>query len=334
MINKSEEAIMQNWNARGNPLVSCIVLTYNQEKYIAQSLDSILMQETDFPFEIIVRDDCSTDQTAIIVKEYVDKYSNIVKPIFEDENKFHIDPNYGGRIASKKAKGKYISKLDGDDYWRDKKKLQKQVDFLEKNDTYVLSHFNSITVDENDNLVSEAMFSNSKDYESEEMLCSAVNIMPNTVMFRNVVPGSFPSVFDGVINGDNVLWHLLGFHGKSKYQEEIEPSAYRVHAVGVWSRLDKFEQSKKRRQTLQAMKKNLSGNTILIERIDNSIHSAVAAMLLRAISTKDLTLFKKIIQNIAEDKEISALKVTKMSIEKLFKKINTKIRLDNLQEGA
>ena len=125
------------------------------------------MQETDFPFEIIVRDDCSTDQTASIVKEYVEKYPNIIKPIFEDENKFHIDPNYGGRFASKRAKGKYISKLDGDDYWRDKKKLQKQADFLEKNDAYVLSHFNSITVDENDNIISEAMFSNSKDYEPE-----------------------------------------------------------------------------------------------------------------------------------------------------------------------
>lgn len=321
MINKSEEMIMQNWNARENPLVSSIVLTYNQEKYIAQSLDSILMQETDFPFEIIVRDDCSTDQTATIVKEYVDKYANIIKPIFEDENKFQIDPNYGGRLASKRAKGKYISKLDGDDYWRDKQKLQKQADFLEENDEYVLSHFNSITVDENDKKVSDSMFANSTDYEPEQMLCSEVNIMPNTVMFRNVVPGSFPSVFDGVINGDNVIWHLLGFHGKSKYQEEIESSAYRVHEGGVWSKLDKFEQIKKRRQTLQAMKKNLSGNTILVERIDNSIHSAVAIMLLRATSTKDLTLVKKILQNIVEDKEISALKVIKRSSQILLKKL-------------
>jgi hypothetical protein len=139
-------------------------------------------------------------------------------------------------------------------------------------------------------------------------------------MFRNVLD-EFPDVFDGVINGDNVIWHLLGFHGKSKYQEEIKPSAYRIHSGGVWSKLDKLEQIKKRRQTLQAMKKNLSGNTILIERIDNSIHSALVSILLSAIRTKDLTLFKKIIQNIAEDKEISALKVTKISIERLSKKI-------------
>jgi len=319
VINKTEEEISKNWSTHKNPLVSCLTTTYNQEKYIAQCLESMLMQETDFPFEIIVRDDCSTDQTASIVKEYVDKFPNIIKPIFEVENKFHISPHYGGRLVLKKAIGKYVCKLDGDDYWRDKQKLQKQADFLEENNEYVLSHFNSITVDENDKKISDAMFSNSTDYEPEQMLCHEVHIMPNTVMFRNVL-GDFPAVFDDVMNGDNVHWHLLAFHGKSKYQGELIPSAYRVHSGGVWTRLDKFEQLEKRRQTLQAMKKNLSGNTILTERIDNSIHSQVAVLLLRATGSKDLTLFKKLIQNILEDEEISGLKVTKIYSKRLFKK--------------
>ena len=320
MINKTEEEITQNWPADKNPLVSCLTTTYNQEKYIAQCLDSMLMQETDFPFEIIVRDDCSTDQTASIVKKYFDKFPNIIKPIFEEENKFHISPHYGGRLVLKKAIGKYVCKLDGDDYWRDKQKLQKQADFLEDNDEYVLSHFNSITVDENDKKVSDAMFANSRDYEGEQMLCHEVHIMPNTVMFRNILV-DFPAVFNNVMNGDNVHWHLLGFHGKSKYQNEIIPSAYRLHSEGVWSKLDKFEQLEKRRQTLQAMKKNLSGNTVLIKRIDNSIHSQVAVLLLRTIGSKDVTLFKKLMRNILEDEEISGLKVTKIFIERLFKKL-------------
>lgn len=319
MINKTEEEITQNWTTHKNPFVSCLTTTYNQEKYIAQCLDSMLMQETDFPFEIIVRDDCSTDRTASIVKEYVDKFPNIIKPIFEKENKFHISPHYGGRLVLKKATGKYVCKLDGDDYWRDKQKLQKQAEFLEENNAYVLSHFNSITVDENDKKLSDAMFSNSRDYEPEQMLCSQVNIMPNTVMFRNIL-GDFPAVFDDVMNGDNVHWHLLGFHGKSKYQEEIIPSAYRVHSGGVWSKLDKFEQFEKRRQSLRAMKKNLSGNTILIERIDGVIYSRFAVLLLEAIRSMDVTLFKKLIRYILEDEEINGLKVTKITSERLFKK--------------
>lgn len=320
MINKTEEEVTQEWTTSDKPLVSCLTTTYNQEKYIAQCLDSMLMQETDFPFEIIVRDDCSTDKTASIVKQYVEKFPNIIKPIFEEENKFHISPHYGGRMVLKKAIGKYVCKLDGDDYWCDKKKLQKQADFLEENDAYVLSHFNSITVDENDKKVSDAMFDNSTDYERDQMLCSEVNIMPNTVMFRNILD-DFPAVFDDVMNGDNVHWHLLGFHGKSKYQKEIIPSAYRVHSGGVWSKLDKFKQVQKRRQTLQAMKKNLSTNPALVKRIDNSIHTQIANSLLRAIRSKDKTFIKRLIQNIFEDKEISALKVTKIFIEKLFSKL-------------
>ncbi|WP_456486149.1 glycosyltransferase family 2 protein, partial [Hydrogenimonas sp.] len=84
MIKRSEKEIIKNWKRQsGKPLVSCCCISYNHEKYIESALDSILMQKTDFPFEIIVRDDCSTDQTQNIIKKYAKKFPSIIKPILE-----------------------------------------------------------------------------------------------------------------------------------------------------------------------------------------------------------------------------------------------------------
>jgi len=320
MIERTEEEIMEQWKYREPPLVSCLTTTYNHEKYIAQCLDSMLMQETNFPFEIIVRDDCSTDKTASIIREYVKKFPAIIKAIFETENKFHISPHYGGRLVLKKAVGKYICKLDGDDYWRDKKKLQKQADFLETHEAYVLTYFNFINIDEEGNQISEEVLPHPTDHEPEEMLCSEVYMLPSTVMFRNVLK-EFPAVFDKVMNGDNVHWHLLGFHGKAKYQDGIEPSAHRIHPGGVWSSLDRYEKLQRRRETLQAMKKNLKGDSVLIARIDNSIHTQIASNLLDAVRSMDIGLLKKLIRDMAEDREISALKVLTIFFKRLFSKV-------------
>jgi glycosyltransferase involved in cell wall biosynthesis len=117
--------------------VSVCMLTYNHELFIRQAIEGVLMQETDFPFEVLIQDDASTDSTADIVREYEAKYPDIIKPIYQTENQFSkgvivIMPLF------KKAKGKYIALCEGDDYWTDPQKLQKQVDFLEANLDYSL----------------------------------------------------------------------------------------------------------------------------------------------------------------------------------------------------
>lgn len=140
MINKTEQEVMQNWKSGGDtPLLSVCCITYNQEKYIAQALDSFLMQETDFTFEIIVRDDASTDGTAKIIRAYQEKFPNIIKPIYEKENGYQkgISPML---VVYKKAQGDYCAICEGDDFWVDALKLQKQVDFLENNPEYGLVH--------------------------------------------------------------------------------------------------------------------------------------------------------------------------------------------------
>lgn len=117
--------------------VSVCVVTYNQEKYIAECLDSLVSQETDFKFEIIVGEDCSTDGTRAIVQQYVDKYPDLIKPIFHDQNVGAVENVKQVYIA---AKGKYIAHMDGDDMALPTK-LQRQFDILEENvDCNICSH--------------------------------------------------------------------------------------------------------------------------------------------------------------------------------------------------
>lgn len=120
------------------PLVSINCLTYNHIQYIRQCLDGFLMQKTDFKFEVLVHDDASTDGTADIIREYEAKYPDIIKPIYQTENQYKKGRGLciGYDLQIKRARGKYIADCEGDDFWTDPLKLQKQVDFLEANPDY------------------------------------------------------------------------------------------------------------------------------------------------------------------------------------------------------
>ena len=114
-------------------MVSVIMTTYNQQKYIQQALESVLMQRTSFLYEIWIGDDASTDETADIVRHYEKQYPNVVHAICREEN---IGPTKNAYDMLCRAQGKYIAYCEGDDYWIDNAKLQKQVDFLKKNPNY------------------------------------------------------------------------------------------------------------------------------------------------------------------------------------------------------
>lgn len=122
-----------------NVLVSIHCLAYNHEPYIRQCLEGFVMQKTTFKFEILIHDDASTDHTANIIYEYEKKYPDLLKPIYQTKNQYsqHIDV---GRLNLSRAKGKYIAWCEGDDYWTDPLKLQKQVDFLEGHSEYGLCY--------------------------------------------------------------------------------------------------------------------------------------------------------------------------------------------------
>lgn len=113
--------------------VSILCLAYNHEKYIADAIEGFLKQKTTFPYEIIIHDDASTDKTASVIKEYEARYPDIIKPIFQTENQYSKGVSINNKFFLPAAKGKYVALCDGDDYWTDPLKLQKQYDALEAN---------------------------------------------------------------------------------------------------------------------------------------------------------------------------------------------------------
>ena len=112
--------------------VSVLCAAYNHEKYIRQCLDSILSQKTDFRIEVLVHDDASTDHTAEIIREYQEKYPDIVIPVFQKVNQYSRNIHVSRTFLLPKARGEYIAICEGDDYWIDDSKLQLQADLMDK----------------------------------------------------------------------------------------------------------------------------------------------------------------------------------------------------------
>jgi glycosyltransferase involved in cell wall biosynthesis len=214
------------------PLVSICCITYNHEKYIREAIEGFLMQKTDFPFEIIIHDDASTDKTADIIREYEKKYPELIKPIYQTENQYSKGVKVT-LLTYKQSKGNYIAFCEGDDYWTDPLKLQKQVTFLEKNPDYVITYTAVEAFDEN-GIIETYVGGALKDL-SEEQLKRATPINTLTACYRNVIK-EFPPELSIAKIGDLTTWSLLGAYGKGKFISDIKPSAYRVHNNGVFSK--------------------------------------------------------------------------------------------------
>jgi glycosyltransferase involved in cell wall biosynthesis len=129
-----------------SPMVSVMLITYNHGKYVKEALDSVLEQKCDFDFEINVIDDCSTDNTQEIVLEYQDRYPDIINCYFNERNIGHIATQLNTIRGFQTLRGKYFCLLEGDDYWTSPDKLQRQVDFLEKNHEFVACAHNTFKV--------------------------------------------------------------------------------------------------------------------------------------------------------------------------------------------
>lgn len=203
MIEITQDEVMRNWNKNLSldaPLVSVRCITYNHENYIAQALDSFIMQKTNFPFEIIVHDDASIDKTAEIIREYEKKYPLIVKPIYEEENQWSKPGNPLGKIVNAALTGKYVALCEGDDYWIDENKLQMQVDFLENNPEYGMCYTNFNIYYQNKNKFDYDLFTTQpnkfkKNYESlEQWVLKKGYIAPMTWLYKKTLIENYDSM--------------------------------------------------------------------------------------------------------------------------------------------
>ncbi len=169
------------------PKLSIICITYNQATFIRQTLESFLMQKTNFPFEILVHDDASIDGTTEIIKEFEDKYPHIIKAVYQKENQFSKGTNITKNFLYPLVRGKYVALCEGDDYWTDENKLQRQVDFMETHPDYTLC-FHPVTVHYEDNSQADHLFPLPDQITSRKLtfakLLEQNFIQTNSVLYR------------------------------------------------------------------------------------------------------------------------------------------------------
>lgn len=222
------------------PLVSISCITYNHAPYIRQCLDGFLMQKCDFDFEILVHDDASTDGTSEIIREYYSKHPDIIKPIIQQENQYSKGVRgIMARFNFSRAQGKYIALCEGDDYWTDPLKLQKQVDFLEENLDYSFVSGNTNII--RDGIIVSHLL-NYTEIRFEDML--ATNILGTntcTLMFRRKdFNYKYYQQFSTAKFGDWMLYLFLLKKGKGFFLSDVL-ACYRVHNTGMWSSMSEID---------------------------------------------------------------------------------------------
>jgi len=246
---RTQDEIISTWKGIYSPLVSICCITYNHENFIEDALRGFLIQETNFPFEIIIHDDASTDTTVNIIKKYQALYPKIIRTILQTENQYSKG-NKPIMILWPQCRGEYIAICEGDDYWVDPTKLSKQVTYLNTHNDVILSSHDAMVIDEYGNKISDSKLPNKhkRDYSKQELLYDKAWLLTLNWMVRNIKLPKLPE-HRMIKNGDSFLLSVLGQYGSSHHHNDIAPSVYRVHQNGIWSALSKSEKDDTRINT-------------------------------------------------------------------------------------
>jgi glycosyltransferase involved in cell wall biosynthesis len=231
-----------------NLKVSVCMITYGHDKFVEEAVNGVLIQNCNFEVELIIANDCSPDKTDGVIQNVLENHPRASWIKYTRHNKnLGMMPNFV--FAIQQCKGNYIALCEGDDYWNDSHKLQKQIDFLEANPEYIMSCHDTYVVDENGTRIRDSIFSDFHkiDYTKEQLINSPF-LMPLTMCFRNMIT-EFPKEFIEVKNGDIFLISLLGNFGMSKFQKDIIPASYRQHAGGICSLISEREKEYQRKNT-------------------------------------------------------------------------------------
>lgn len=224
------------------PLVAIYMITYNHEEYIAQAVESVLMQKTDFYFHLFIGDDCSTDSTTRICNKLQKTYPENITLYTNKKNLGATKNALNIFNACFNSKAKYIAMLEGDDYWTDSLKLQKQVDFLEAHPEYAICFHraNVLRDDSTSSLHQIPDSANENVYEYKDLLKNGNFITTASVVYRNPKGFSFPNWFTKTPFGDMALYHLLSKNKKIVCLDEVM-SVYRIHSEGIYSKLSQIQ---------------------------------------------------------------------------------------------
>lgn len=228
------------------PIVSILMPTYNHEKYISQAIESALSQKTQYDWELLINEDCSTDNTRKIAQEYAEKYPEKIKLIYPETNQ--------GLMKSYKrlleiAQGKYIAILESDDLWISEEKLEKQISFLEENEEYGLVAGNVITIDANDNTLKDKNINeNFKTTDNWYSLFLTEGLTGAcSVIFRKENFDKYCNIDDFIEKNfqtfDIETWLIISANSKCKYLTDEMYAAYRITGTSI-SNSDTYEKYK------------------------------------------------------------------------------------------
>ena len=219
-------------------LISVFCTTYNHRKYIRQCLDGMVSQKTEYPFEIIVRDDASTDGTGDIIREYAEKYPELIVPFIQKENMFSQGKSkVSFEEMFRMSRGKYAAVCEGDDFWTDPEKLQLQAGFLETHPDYSVCCTASWYANEDGSLQKGRVFrrfTESRDLSVEDLI-AGWSAATNTVVYRKAAMKEIHIPFQGdCVNEDYARMIYLALQGKAYYLDRIT-GAYRVASAGSFT---------------------------------------------------------------------------------------------------
>lgn len=285
---------MKNNSAFLGPKLSVCVITYNQAQFIEDTLEGILTQETDFDFEVIISDDHSTDDTSTIVNNYIQKHSkgNKINYIKHEEN-LGVTKNFFWSLAQ--CKGAYIALCEGDDFWLDPSKLQKQVDFLEENPSVVLTYHPFVNVDSRKD---EVNFRNNINNLINE---GKIKNTPRTatLVFRNKILQRNLTIFNEAPNADSALRFFLKDYGKFKFLNNIYPAVRRINFNSIMGSLSMEDKLPLRIKT----------HSVLYEQYKNTSREKEAAMQLAKF---------KLMSSVYKIRKLSFLKGCPVFLKGLF----------------
>lgn len=216
------------------PTVSVVTIAYNVDEFIAEAIESVLMQKTNFKVELVIGEDCSTDKTREIVLEYQEKYPDIIRVLLPEKNQ-GLTPNC---VATHNAcVGKYIALLDGDDYWTSPDKLQKQIDFLENNLDYSGSGHQAIKIYENPQM-QQKLFGEEidKTYGLHDMITHR-KFHTSSLVYRKEIWDKTGGIPANISSNERAIYPMVAIFGKIKYFKD-SMCVYRIAGSGLNSRID------------------------------------------------------------------------------------------------
>ncbi|WP_278885435.1 MULTISPECIES: glycosyltransferase family 2 protein [Bacillota] len=266
--------------------VSVCCLVYNHEKYLRQCLDSILMQETNFKYEILIHDDASTDGSVDIIREYERKYPDIIKPLYQKENQYSKGVKISWTYQYPRAKGKYIALCEGDDFWNNKNKLQRQADMMDKKDDLSMCVHDVLRVLESGQQTGEK----NPPIDIKEGILSSMdvlkmlevdNIYPfhtSSYFFRatyiHKIEEKLPEFFRKTATGDVVLMVYLATKGDFGYIKQ-SMSSNRINSIGSWT-----ESQQKRENRIAHFKSQIETKKAIDEYLNYKFTESIAEQIL------------------------------------------------------